>query len=222
LGEIITVLIVDDHPTMRQGIRALLERQPDIKVVGESNNGTQAIQMACQFKPDVVLMDLQMPGKSGLDAIKEILAETPSLRILVFSNSSEDKTIMAAIEAGAIGYLLKIDATEKIIQSVRDAYHNTPTFSTQAQSELLSYIHSHRSTQTASTAQLTPRELIILKLMANGLTNEEMAAQAFISEGTVRTHISHILQKLHLDNRAQAVLYAVREGLVEVKKDIKK
>jgi DNA-binding NarL/FixJ family response regulator len=222
LGEIITVLIVDDHPALRQGIRTLLERQPDIKVVGESNNGGQAIQMACRFKPDVVLMDLQMPGKSGLEAIREILAENPAIRILVFSNFSEDKTIMAAIEAGAIGYLLKVDATDKIIQAVRDAYQNTPSFSSQAESELLAYIHSRRANQISNTAQLTPRELVILKMMANGLTNEEMATHAFISEGTVRTHISHILQKLHLENRAQAVLYAVREGLVEIQKDSKK
>jgi NarL family two-component system response regulator LiaR len=219
LGEVITVLIVDDHPAMRQGIRTLLERQPDIKVVGESNNGALAVQMASQFKPDVILMDMQMPGKSGLDAITEILNETPAIRILVFSNFSEDKTIMAAIEAGAIGYLLKVDATEKIIQAVRDAYNNTPTFSSQAQSELLAYIHNRRSQHIPIAAQLTPREVVILKMMANGLTNEEMAAHAYISEGTVRTHISHILQKLHLENRAQAVLYAVREGLVEVQKD---
>ena len=204
---------------MRQGVRTLLERQPDIKVVGESNNGALAVQMASQFKPDVILMDMQMPGKSGLDAIKEILNETPAIRILVFSNFSEDKTIMAAIEAGAIGYLLKVDTTEKIIQAVRDAYHNTPTFSSQAESELLAYIHNRRDQHIPITAQLTPREVIILKMMANGLTNEEMASHAYISEGTVRTHISHILQKLHLENRAQAVLYAVREGLVEIQKD---
>jgi len=212
----INVVVIDDHPAMRQGIRTLLERQGDIKVVGEGSNGDLALELARRFRPDVILMDLEMPGKNSLEAIKEIVSENPGVRVLVFSNYSEDKTIMAAVQAGAIGYLLKIDATDKIIQSVRAAYQNTPAFSPQAESELLAYIHNRKPEHPSPAAQLTARELIILKMLSKGMSNEEMAAQAFISQGTVRTHISHILQKLHLENRAQAVLYAIREGLVKV------
>ena len=213
----IRVLIVDDHPVMRQGIRALLEHEADILVVGEAKNGDEGVAQAALLRPDVILMDLQLPGKSGLDAIREIHLENPGIRILVFSNFSEDKTIMEAVKSGAIGYLLKIDAAEKVIQAVRDAYHGSSTLSSQVSHGLLSYIHQHKTAPLPET-RLTRREDEILKMMASGLTNEEMSVRTYISEGTVRTHVSHILQKLNLENRAQAVIYAVRSGLVDLDK----
>ncbi len=215
MPEAIQVMIVDDHPMMRQGIRALLEHETDLRVVAEAINGLEGIQKARQFQPDVILMDLQLPVMSGLDAIRAIHAELPETKILVFTNYSEDKTIGSAVEAGAFGYLLKIDSTDKIIQAIRDAVHGISTLSHSAGAALLTYVQQKKHS-SRNIVRLTRREESVLKMMAHGMTNEEIATNCVVSETTVRTHISHILSKLNLTNRAQAVIYAVRNGIVNL------
>ena len=216
----IQVLVVDDHPVLRQGIRALLDRQEDIRVCAEASSAEEALVLVRALHPNVILMDLQLPGKSGLEAMKEILVEAPESRILVLSNFTDDKNILAAIEAGASGYLLKVDAADKIIQAVRDTFLGSPIFSRQAESTLMAYIRGHKASGRGQgpkfEQELSEREMAILKMMARGLSNEEMAAQAFISQGTVRTHVSNILRKLNLENRAQAILYALKQGWVNL------
>jgi two-component system, NarL family, response regulator LiaR len=213
VAEIIRVLVVDDHPLMCHGIKTILEDEGDIKVVGEAHNGGDALRLARQTRPDVTLLDLHLPDMSGLEVIKEIMAENPDARILVFSNDTGNQTVFTAMEAGALSYMLKVDAMDRVVAAVRDAAQGNPTLSIQAERGLLTHIRKQNAPQ-ADLESLTVREIEILKLMAEGLTNADMAARACIAEGTVRTHVSNIIQKLNLENRAQAIVYAIREGLV--------
>jgi len=220
MNELMRILIVDDHPLIRSGIKGVLEQESDMVVVGEANNGSKAVEMAEQLKPHVILMDYNLPGKSGIEAIKEILAQNPAIRILILSNYSDEKIIFSALEAGAMGYILKVDSVEKIVSALREALKGNPTLSTQAERGLLSYLQGKRTNQPY-TKPLTNQEKTVLIMMAEGKTNADIAAHLYISEGTVRSHVSHIISKLKLQNRAQAIIYAVKDGLVKLEHDAK-
>jgi NarL family two-component system response regulator LiaR len=215
VAESIRVLIVDDHAIVREGQRALIDTEPGMEVVGEAKDGFEAVEMAHSLQPDVILLDLHMPRKDGIEAIKETKVENPDARILVLTSFSEDERIYAAIKAGAMGYLLKDSSPQEILTAIRQVYRDEMSMHPSIADKLMRELQ--RASHLVPTEDpLTEREGEVLKLVAQGLPNQEIAEKLFVSERTVRTHVSNILSKLHLANRTQAALYALREGLTHL------
>lgn len=211
----IRVLIADDHAIIRKGLRALLATEPDIEVVGEAKDGWEAVREAERLHPDVTLMDLVMPRMDGIEAIQRITARQPDARILVLTSFAADDKVFPAIKAGALGYLLKDSSPEELVSAIHQVYHGEsslhPTIARKVLQEL------SRPPERSSTAEsLTEREVEVLRLVARGFSNQEIAGELVISEATVRTHVSNVLSKLHLASRTQAALYALREGLASL------
>jgi NarL family two-component system response regulator LiaR len=204
-------LISDDHAVVREGLRTLIKTEPGMAVVGEAADGVEAVEQACELKPDVILMDMAMPRMSGLEAIQKIKEESPQARILVLTSFSDDETVFPAIKAGALGYLLKNTSPDRLLSSIREVYKGNPSMSPDIASKLMGELQ-RKSDLPPTEDPLTDREMDVLKLVAQGMTNQGIADQLVISEGTVRTHVSNILSKLHIANRTQAALYALREG----------
>ena len=214
----IRILIVDDHDIVREGQRALIETELGMELVGEAKNGIEAVELAERLQPDVILMDLHMPKKDGVEAITEIKGENPESRILVLTSFNEDENVYAAIKAGAMGYLLKDSSPQKILKSIRKIYQGETSIGPRIAQKLMREIQ--RTTDCPPTEEpLTTREMEVIKLIAKGLSNQEIAEKLVISERTARTHITHILGKLHLANRTQAAIYALREGLADLNPD---
>jgi DNA-binding NarL/FixJ family response regulator len=209
-AEFIRILIVDDHPAMRLGLRALLKKVPDFCVVGESATGSAAIILSRETRPDIVLMDIDLPDISGIEAIQQIVTDLPDVRVLGFSNYSENQTVYKAIRAGATGYLLKIDAIETIVSAIRETHQGVPYFSKRAGTELIYQIQS-RKNLAVPQVNLTPQEKVILDMLAEGDTDPMIAERLFVSPGTIRTHVSNILKKLGLKTRSQLVIYALQK-----------
>ncbi len=209
--EVIRVLITDDHAVVREGLRTLIKTEPGMAVVGEAADGVEAVKMACELKPDVILMDMAMPRMDGLEAIQKIKEGCPEMRILVLTSFSDDETVFPAIKAGALGYLLKNTSPDRLLSSIREVYKGNPSMSPDIASKLMGELQ-RKSNLPPTDEPLTEREMDVLKLVAQGMTNQGIADQLVISEGTVRTHVSNILSKLHIANRTQAALYALREG----------
>ena len=211
----IRVLLVDDHIVVRKGIRALLATEPNIEVVGEAENGRIAVAEAARLQPDVILMDLVMPEMDGVEAIRQIKERQPKARILVLTSFAADDKVFPAIKAGALGYLLKDSGPEELILAIRQVSRGEsslhPTIARKVLQEL-----SRPSGQPPTTDPLSEREVEVLRLVARGWSNREIADHLLISEATVRTHVSNILSKLHLASRTQATLYALREGLASL------
>jgi len=213
--ESIRILIADDHAIVREGQRALIETEPDMELVGEAADGLEAVQMARSLQPDVILLDLIMPRKGGIEAIQEIKAENPEARILVLTSFAEDEKVYSAIKAGALGYLLKDAAPQELLAAIRQVNQGEPSMPPAIAHKLM--LELQRSSDLPLTEEpLTKREVEVLQLVAQGLPNREIAETLVISERTVRTHISNILGKLHLANRTQAAIYALREGLANL------
>jgi len=215
MTEQIRILIADDHAIVRHGLRALFATQPDLELVGEAADGVEAVQQAAALQPDVILLDLAMPRKTGLEALADIKRADPNARILILTSFAEDDQVFPAIKAGALGYLLKDTSPRELLQAIRDVYRGEvslhPTIARKLVDEL------KRPADLPPTDEpLTEREAQVLALVARGLSNQEIADTLVISERTVRTHISNILGKLHLANRLQAALYALREGLADI------
>jgi NarL family two-component system response regulator LiaR len=183
-----------------------------MEVVAEADDGVQAVLKAHAFKPDVILMDMVMPRKDGLEAIIEIKQDDPDAHILVLTSFSEDDKVFPAIKAGALGYLLKNTSPQQLLTAIRDVHNGEPSMSPDIANKLIRELR-RESSLPLTVEPLTERELEVLSLVAKGMTNQEIADKLFIGEGTVRTHVSNILTKLHLANRTQAALYALREGL---------
>jgi NarL family two-component system response regulator LiaR len=211
----IKVLVVDDHAIIRKGVRAVLDLEPDIDLVGEAENGVQAIDLEKQLHPDVILMDLMMPVMDGITAIREIKKQQPQARILVLTNFAGEEMIFPAIKSGAVGYHLKDSSPEALIEAIRQVNQGLVSLHPSIAKKLLDELQN-TGEQTLAEEPLTPRELDILRRIAQGQENREIADHLVISEATVRTHVSNILGKLHLANRTQAALYALREGLARL------
>jgi two-component system, NarL family, response regulator LiaR len=211
-NHVIRVLIVDDHTIVRRGIKALLAETDDIEVIGEADNGLEAIRRARQLEPDVILMDLLMPKMDGIEATRQITAQIPHMRVLVLTSFVGDDKIFPAIKAGALGYLLKDSEPSELIRSIYRVQRGEPSLHSSIARKMMKEILDAPSAKPTPDP-LTAREVEVLQLLAKGLSNDEIAAQLVVSEVTVRTHISHLLAKLHLANRVQATLYALREGL---------
>lgn len=209
----IRVLLADDHNVVRGGIRALIESEEGIEVIDEAADGVEAVLKARSLNPDVILLDLQMPRKTGIEAIEEIKQETPTAKILVLTSYSDDDKVFAAIKAGALGYLLKESSTQELIQAIRDVYHGESSLHPIIARKLIRELN-RPSLLPPADEPLTEREVEVLILVARGLPNQDIANSLYISERTVRTHVSNMLSKLHLANRTQAALYALKEGLV--------
>jgi NarL family two-component system response regulator LiaR len=211
----IRILIADDHAVVREGLRALIEAKPDMELVGEAEDGVEAVLMARSLKPDVILLDLLMPRMDGIEAIGEIRQENPHARILILTSFAADDKVFPAIKAGALGYLLKDSSSQALIQAIREVYQGEsslhPTIARKLIREIL-----RPSTAAPAENLLTEREVAVLKLIAGGLSNQEIAETLVISERTVSSHVSNILEKLHLANRTQAAVYALREGLASL------
>lgn len=205
------LLIVDDHTIVREGLRLLLEDAPEIDVVGEAANGLQAVEQAAALRPEVVLLDLMMPGLSGLEAARRILAHQPHCRIIVLTSFAEGPDVRAAMQIGVAGYLLKDVLKEDLLAAIARAARGEPVLHPEAQRKLIQQI----ANPTPEAEPLTERETDVLQCIARGLSNREIADTLHITEGTVKGHVSNILSKLHLQDRTQAALYAVKNGLVE-------
>jgi len=211
----IRVLVADDHAIVRKGIRALLATEPDIEVVGEAENGREAVTEVERLRPDVILMDLVMPEMDGIEAIRRITARQPEARILVLTSFAADDKVFPAIKAGALGYLLKDSGPEELVQAIHQVSRGESSLHPTIARKLLQEL-SHPSEQPPTPDPLTEREVEVLRLVARGQSNQDIADQLVISEATVRTHVSNILSKLHLASRTQAALYALREGLASL------
>jgi NarL family two-component system response regulator LiaR len=208
----IRVLIVDDHAIVRRGIRALLSEAGGFTVVGEVDNGQAAVQSALETGPDVILMDLLMPGMDGIEATRQITTVQPNTHVLVLTSFAADNKVFPAIKAGAVGYLLKDSSPDDLVRAIRQVHRGEPALHPSIARKLLQEVARPAEREPAPEA-LTPRELTVLRLIAQGLSNQELADRLSVSEATVRAHVSRILGKLHLASRTQAALYAVREGL---------
>jgi len=213
MTEPIRVLIADDHPIVRQGLRVLLAAQPDMELVAEATNGEEAVRQAREMQPDVIIMDLQMPVKDGLTAIKEIDRARLAAQILVLTSFPDDDNVFAAIKAGAVGFLLKDSPPEHLLEAIRTVYRGESVLHPTIARKLIQEI-KRPSRFPLTEEPLTPRELDVLQCLTKGLSNREIANELVISIRTVTTHVRNILDKLHLANRTQAALYAVERGIV--------
>jgi NarL family two-component system response regulator LiaR len=211
----IRVLIADDHAILRKGIRALLSTEPDIEVVGEAADGLQAVAQARALCPDVILMDLLMPNMDGIEATRRITAEQPGVRVLVLTSFAADDKVFPAIKAGALGYILKDSGPEELVQAIHHVHRGQPSLEPSIALKMLHEI-SHPLQQSSTPDPLSARELEVLRLLAQGKSNREIADSMLITELTVRTHVSNILGKLHVASRTQAALYALKEGLASL------
>lgn len=215
MSELIRVMVVDDHPVVRRGIKSLLGEEEDIQVVGEAVNGKDALEMVESLKPDVILMDLVMPEMGGIEAIEKITASHPDAKILVMTSFAADDKVFPSIKAGALGYLLKDSDPEDLIRMIRQVFRGElsihPTIARKVIQEL-----NRPAREPLTPSPMTEREVEILQLLAQGIENKEIARRLVVHNATVRTHVSNILRKLQLANRVQATLYALRTGLISL------
>lgn len=206
-------LVVDDHPLFRYGLLATLTDAPGLEVVGEASGGTAAVAMAAALRPDVVVMDLNMPDLGGVEATRRIVAHDPAVRVLVLTMFDDDESVFAALRAGALGYLLKAARPQQIVRAVRAVGEGEAIFSPGIAARLLAYFGNAPPEPVEAFPELTAREREVLRLMADGRGNAAIANRLVLSPKTVRNHVSHIVRKLHVADRSQAVSRARRAGL---------
>jgi DNA-binding NarL/FixJ family response regulator len=215
------VLIVDDHALFRRGLQMVLKQEPDIEVVGEAADGHEAVGKAQELMPDVILMDVRMPKRSGIEATEKIKELLPHVKILMLTISDEEADLYEAIKAGASGYLLKEISIDEVADAVRSVWAGqsriSPSMAAKLLTEFAAMSKRAEERQQLPAPRLTDREMEVLKLVAQGLNNRDIAKELYISENTVKNHIRNILEKLHLHSRMEAVVYAVREKLLEIK-----
>jgi DNA-binding NarL/FixJ family response regulator len=210
-----SILIVDDHEVVRKGIRAYLETLPDFEVVGEAVSGEEAVTLVGELIPDIVLLDLIMPGMDGVEATRRIRQTSPRTQVVVLTSYHEDIHIFPALKAGAIAYILKDMKMDKLVDVLHRAIQGEVTLHPRVATRVLQNIRGESDDESPLLADLTSRETDVLKLIANGLTNNQIAEKLFISENTVKGHVSNILSKLHLADRTQVAVYAWQRGLVQ-------
>jgi NarL family two-component system response regulator LiaR len=212
VADVISVLIADDHPFVRHGLRTYLETLDDLEVVGEASDGAEAVELSGNLLPEVVLMDLVMPELDGVEATRRIKAASPATKVIVLTSFDDDEKVFPAIKAGAAGYLLKDVRPAELAEAVRKASRGEALLAPSVAARLMQEVSGERP----PAAGLTERELDVLRLIARGMSNKLIARELVVSEKTVKTHVSNILAKLHLADRTQAALYAVREGLAQL------
>ena len=215
MSEPVRILIADDHELVRQGLVALLSVKPGVEVIGQAKDGVEAVAMANSLRPDIILMDLLMPRKNGIEATREIKTENPDARILIITSFAEDENVYQAIKAGALGYLLKDSSPQELMQAIHDVCNGRMSLHPNIALKLIEELN--RPTESPATDDpLTEREVEVLKLIAKGRSNQEIAEKLIVSKRTVGAHVSNILSKLHLANRTQAALYALRKGFADL------
>jgi NarL family two-component system response regulator LiaR len=211
----ITVIIVDDHQMVRQGVRAFLEKQPDISVVGEAASGAEALRLAADLVPDVTLMDLVMPDMDGVETTRLLKQISPGSQVIILTSYHDDEHIFPAIRAGALSYILKDVSSGELVEIVRKAARGEAVMHPHVAARVMQELRGEPRASGQFSSELSERELEVLRLIADGLNNTEIAERLVISEHTVKRHVSNILSKLHLADRTQAAVYAWREGVVE-------
>jgi DNA-binding NarL/FixJ family response regulator len=213
MEDTVRVLIADDHPLFREGMRGRLDRLADIAVVGETASGDEAVELARKLEPDVVLMDIKMPGLNGIEATREILRASPQIGVLVLTMFEDDDSVFAAMRAGAKGYLLKDSGGEGVVHAIRAVASGEAVFGPGVAERIMGFFSAPRSAPQRAFPELTEREEEVLSLVAQGKSNQEIARQLFVSLKTVRNHVSNILLKLQVADRAQAVIRARDAGM---------
>ncbi|MDF2039081.1 response regulator transcription factor [Cytobacillus oceanisediminis] len=211
----IKILIADDHHVVRRGLVFFLKTQPEIEIIGEAKNGREAVEMMQTSQPDVVLMDLDMPVMNGIEATRQIKASCPEVKIMILTSFSDQDHVIPAIEAGASGYQLKDIEPDILVQAIIQLMKGENQLHPKATSHLLTHLTNKNSTERQPLEELTKRELEVLREIAKGKSNKEIASSLYITEKTVKTHVSNLLSKLDLADRTQAALYAVRHGIAE-------
>jgi len=214
MSDQITVLLVDDHEMVRRGVRAFLETRPDITVVAEAGSGEEAVRLAAEHAPDVALMDLIMPGMDGVEATRRLTTQSPRTSVIMLTSYHDDEHVFPAIRAGALSYVLKEVGPEELADAVRKAAAGEAVLHPRVAARVVRELHGARRDEPNVFRELSDRELEVLKLIADGLNNAEIAARLYVSEKTVKSHVSNILGKLHLADRTQAAVYAWRQGVV--------
>ncbi len=215
MTEQINILIVDDHAIVRIGLSAWIASEPDLALCGEAADGEEAVNKAHELKPDVILMDLVMPKKDGIEAIREIIQQDPGARILVITSFSEKDKAVQAIKAGALGFMMKDTSPENMLEAIQSVNQGNPWLSAEI-TRMLVHAELRSPEPIPPVEQLTERELQVLNLIAQGLSDKDIAIQLTVSKATVRYHVTNILNKLHLENRTQVALFAIRSGLVSL------
>jgi DNA-binding NarL/FixJ family response regulator len=213
--EPITVMIVDDHEMVRIGAKGYLEVQPDITIVAEADSGQEAVSLAREHVPDVVLMDLVMPGMDGVEATRKVKDASPRTQIIILTSYHEDEHIFPALQAGAISYMLKDVKAVELVEAIRRAARGEATLHPRIAARLVKQFSQSQPVQSSPFSELTEREAEVLRLIAKGFTNQKIAEDLIISIGTVKGHVSNILSKLHLADRTQAAVFAWQEGIVK-------
>jgi len=214
MSDPITVLLVDDHEMVRRGVRAFLETRPDITVVAEAGSGEEAVRLATEHAPDVALMDLIMPGMDGVEATRRLTARSPRTNVIMLTSYHDDEHVFPAIRAGALSYVLKEVGPEELADAVRKAAAGEAVLHPRVAARVVRELHGAWRDEPNAFRELSDRELEVLKLIAAGLSNAEIAGRLYVSEKTVKSHVSNILGKLHLADRTQAAVYAWRQGVV--------
>jgi DNA-binding NarL/FixJ family response regulator len=215
MTEPITILIVDDHPIVRQGVRTLLDLSPDVQVVGEAESAEAALPQVAELVPDVVLLDLVLPGMNGVEATRQIKRISPRTQIVVLTSYAEDEHIFPALRAGALSYLLKDIHPRELAESIKKAARGESVLHSHVAARMIAEVRETKRKIPPAFAELTPRELEVLQLLADGQTNTAIAEQLVLSEKTVRGYISNILSKLHMQDRTQIAVFAWQQGLME-------
>ena len=210
----IRILLADDHNVLRQGMAQVLDAQPDMTVVAQAENGRLALQLARKHKPDVILMDINMPEMDGVEAARQITAELPQTGIIILTMYRRDEYVFEAIKAGASGYLLKEVELDELLEAIRAVARHEAVIDSAIAGRVLAELRQPSTTKEADSPDLTERDLDILRFLAQGMSNQEIADRLYVAEKTIRNRLSLIFRRLHLENRTQAALYALREGLV--------
>lgn len=218
MSETIRILVVDDHTVVRRGLIAMLETEPGIQIVGEAANGAEAVEQARKLAPDVILMDLVMPVMDGIEATRQIKQEMPSVNILVLTSFSTNDKVIPSLNAGAIGYLLKDSTPTDLVRAIQQVAQGEGSLPAAVTRQILAQLQTPVASPEQPSEELTERETEVLKLMAHGYSNAEIARLMVVSNATVYTHVSRILSKLNVSSRTQAALYALRKKLVTLDK----
>ena len=217
MSDVIRVLLADDHNVLRQGMAQVLDMQPDVNVVGQADNGADAVSLAAQRRPDIVLMDINMPGMDGVAAARRITARHPETGVIILTMYRRDDYVFEAIKAGANGYLLKEVELDELLDAIRAVSRGEAVIDSAIASRVLAEFRRPEPPAEEDEPELAERDIQILRLLAQGLSNQDIADQLFIAEKTVRNRLSGIFRRLHLENRTQAALYAIQEGIAEAK-----